>query len=99
MRRYRWFLIGLSLIGLVIAEAAAAQQQPAGSPPQAQTQHQRAPGVPLSPNAGETQKPAAQGERTRTMQERDRLARNRSGPPEPLRQVPMPKPVPSIIAP
>ena len=90
MRRNRWFLIGLVVIGLVVAEAVAAQS----TPPQ-----QRAPGVPMTPNAGELQKREPDAERARALRERARLARNRSAPPEPNREIPMPKPVPSIIAP
>ncbi|WP_332696023.1 hypothetical protein [Bosea sp. (in: a-proteobacteria)] len=97
MRRYRWFLMSLVLIGLVAAEAAAAQEQPGTT--STTTQRQRAPGVPLAPNANEAQKTMPQGERAGNATERDRLARNRGGPPEPNREVPMPKPVPSIIAP
>lgn len=90
MRRNRWFLIGLVVIGLVVAEAVAAQS----TPPQ-----QRAPGVPMTPNASELQKREPDAERARVLRERERLARNRSAPPEPNREIPMPKPVPSIIAP
>ncbi|CAN7658376.1 hypothetical protein [Bosea sp. LjRoot237] len=89
MRKTHWFLIGLIFLGLVAAEAVAAQS----SPPQ------RAPGVPMAPNAGELQKSEPQSERLRVLRERERLARDRSGPPEPNRDIPMPKPVPSIIAP
>lgn len=88
MRKSQWFLIGLVLAGLVVAEAVAAQ-----SPPQ------RAPGVPMTPNVGDVQKNEPRSERERVLRERERLARDRSSPPEPNREIPMPKPVPSIIAP
>lgn len=97
MRRYRWFLMSLVLVGLVAAEAAAAQGQPGSGA--TTTQRQRAPGVPLAPNANEAQKAAPQGERAGSAAERDRLVRNRGALPEPNREVPMLKPVPSIIAP
>ncbi len=99
MRKFPWFLIGLIFAGLIAAEAVAAQgvSNSPQSPPT--TQRQRAPGVPMAPNASEAQKATPQGERSDAASERDRLARNRSAPPEPNREVPMPKPVPSIIAP
>jgi hypothetical protein len=94
MRRTQWLLIGLIFAGLIAAEAVAAQ-----SPPPQQQRQQRAPGVPMAPNAGEVQKVEPRSERLEAMRERERLARDRSGPPAPSRDVPMPKPVPSIIAP
>lgn len=94
MRMNRWILIGLIFAGLVAAEAVAAQSPP--TPPQRQ---QRAPGVPMTPNANEIQKSEPDTERARILRERERLARDRSAPPEPGRAIPMPKPVPSIIAP
>lgn len=97
MRKFPWFLIGLIFAGLIAAEAVAAQG--VSSSPQPTAQRQRAPGVPMAPNASEAQKATPQGERTDAAGERDRLARNRSAPPDPNREVPMPKPVPSIIAP
>jgi hypothetical protein len=96
MRKFPWLLIGLIFAGLVAAEAVAAQGTPNSSSAPT-TQRQRAPGVPMAPNASEAQKATPQG--TDAARERDRLARNRSAPPEPNREVPMPKPVPSIIAP
>jgi hypothetical protein len=94
MRTNRWFLICLILAGLVAAETLAAQ-----SPPAQPQRQQRAPGVPMAPNAGDIQKTEPQSERMRMLRERERLARDRSTPPEPSREIPMPKPVPSIIAP
>jgi hypothetical protein len=94
MRMSRWFLIGLIFAGLVAAETLAAQSPPTPSPRQ-----QRAPGVPMAPNATEVQKNEPQSERMQMLRERERLARDRSAPPAPNREIPMPKPVPSIIAP
>lgn len=94
MRKNSWVLLGLLAVGLLMAEAAAAQS----SLPQTQRQ-QRAPGVPMSPNAGEVQKLEPRSDRVEAKREREQLARDRSGPPEPNREIPMPKPVPSIIAP
>jgi hypothetical protein len=93
MRKNPWVLLGLIVAALVVAEAAAAQS----SPPQ--TSPQRAPGVPMAPNASEVQKLEPRSDRIEAKRERERLVRDRSGPPEPNRPVPMPKPVPSIIAP
>jgi hypothetical protein len=93
MRKHSWVLLGLLAIGLLAAEAAAAQSSPT------QLQRQRAPGVPMTPNAGEMQKLEPRSDRTEATRERERLARDRSSPPEPTRDIPMPKPVPSIIAP
>jgi hypothetical protein len=91
MRKNPWVLLGVIVAALIVAEAAAAQTAPA--------QRQRAPGVPMAPNAGEVQQLEPRSDRVEDRREREQLARNRSGPPEPNRQVPMPKPVPSIIAP
>ncbi|SEL53546.1 hypothetical protein SAMN04515666_104195 [Bosea lupini] len=93
MRKNSWILLGLLAMGLLAAEAAAAQSVPS------ETQRQRAPGVPMSPNAGEVQKLEPRSDRVEARRERQQLARDRSGPPEPNREIPMPKPVPSIIAP
>lgn len=93
MRKNSWILLGLLAMGLLAAEAAAAQSV---SP---EMQRQRAPGVPMSPNAGEVQKLEPRSDRVEARRERQQLARDRSGPPEPNREIPMPKPVPSIIAP
>lgn len=94
MRKNPWVLVGLITVSLAAVNVAAAQS----SPPQTHSQ-QRAPGVPMSPNASEGQKAQPDSARTKALQERERLARDRSGPPEPGREIPMPKPVPSIIAP
>lgn len=94
MRKNPWVFLGLIAAGLIVAEAAAAQSSP---PPQ--PQRQRAPGVPIAPNASEVQKLEPRSDRVEARRERERLARDRSGPPEPNREIPMPKPVPSIIAP
>lgn len=93
MRKHPWVLLGLVAAGLIVADAAAAQSS------QPQAQRQRAPGVPMSPNAGEVQKLEPQSDRVEAKREREQLARDRSRPPEPNREIPMPKPVPSIIAP
>lgn len=91
MRKNPWVLLGVVVAALIVAEAAAAQST--------QTQRQRAPGVPMAPNAGEVQKLEPRSDRVEAKREREQLARDRSGPPEPNREIPMPKPVPSIIAP
>lgn len=91
MRKNPWVLLGVVVAALIVAEAAAAQAAPA--------QRQRAPGVPMAPNAGEVQKLEPRSDRIEARREREQMARDRSGPPEPNREIPMPKPVPSIIAP
>ncbi|KRE22085.1 hypothetical protein ASE66_26945 [Bosea sp. Root483D1] len=91
MRKNPWVLLGLIVAALIVAEAAAAQP--------AQTQRQRAPGVPMAPNASEVQKLEPRSDRVEARRERQQLARDRSAPPEPNREIPMPKPVPSIMAP
>ena len=93
MRKNSWILLGSLAMGLLAAEAAAAQSV---SP---EMQRQRAPGVPMAPNAGEVQKLEPRSDRIEARRERQQLARDRSSPPEPNREIPMPKPVPSIIAP
>lgn len=91
MRKNPWVLLGVVVAALIVAEAAAAQAAPA--------QRQRAPGVPMTPNAGEVQKLEPRSDRIEARREREQMARDRSGPPEPNREIPMPKPVPSIIVP
>lgn len=93
MRKNPWVLLRVIVAALIVAEAAAAQSA------QPQTQRQRAPGVPMTPNTGEVQKLEPRSDSVEARREREQLARNRSTPPEPNREIPMPKPVPSIIAP
>ena len=93
MRKNSWILLGSLAMGLVAAEAAAAQSVSPEMP------RQRAPGVPMAPNAGEVQKLEPRSDRIEARRERQQLARDRSSPTEPNREIPMPKPVPSIIAP
>lgn len=84
-------LLGASLLAPLPAQA----QDPA--PPATVTTRQRAPGVPLAPRSGATARGAPDSP--------DRLRESRPGPngerppPQPDRDLPMPKPVPSIIAP
>lgn len=94
MRKNSWVLLGLIAVGLLAAEAAAAQSVSPQTPRQ-----QRAPGVPMTPNAGEVQKLEPRSDRIEATREREQLARDRSAPPQPNRVIPMPRPVPSIIAP
>lgn len=93
MRGSRWIFLGLVLIGLVMAEAAAAQQ--------GGVERQRAPGVPLAPKPADVYEDIARdgmrpgpdraGPRLDAQQER-KAERGAD------RELPMPKPVPSIIA-
>jgi hypothetical protein len=53
----------------------------------------------MAPSMGEIQKLEPRSDRVEAKREREQLARDRSGPPEPNREIPMPKPVPSIMAP
>ncbi len=90
MRTNRWVLMALVLMALVAAEAAAAQE--AG--------RQRAPGVPLAPKPAEVYEDLAKEDRPAGA---DRPARPLDAPQERRaergaeRDIPMPKPVPSII--
>jgi len=93
MRRNHWAALGLVAAALTVADMAAAQTMPQQSP------RQRAPGVPMAPNAAEASKVQPDGDRPRAQLDRERFARDRTGPAEPNRDVPMPKPVPSIMAP
>lgn len=97
MRRSSWFLMSLVLIGLIAAEAAAGQGQ--SGPEMPTVERERAPGVPMAPNAGEVQKREPAAERAEVQRERARLARDRPGPVQPNRDLPMPRGVPSIIRP
>lgn len=97
MRRSFWFLTGLVLIGLIAAEAAAGQEQ--SSPQTPTAQRERAPGVPMAPNAEEVQQREPAPERAEVQREREQMSRDRQGAPAPNRNLPMPRGVPSIIAP
>lgn len=97
MRRSFWFLMSLVLIGLIAAEAAAGQEQ--SSPDMTTIQRERAPGVPMAPNVGDVQRDEPAAEHAEVRRERERVARDRRGPAQPNRELPMPRGVPSIIAP
>ena len=85
----------LVLAGLLAASlpgALTAQAQTASPPAK-----QRAPGVPMAPRAGETARPAAPDSVAPRDAKRG-VAEDRAQL-RPERDLPMPKPVPSIIAP
>lgn len=84
---------GLLLAGSIAPFPTWAQN----APPAAK---QRAPGVPMAPRADETVRPPA-GERTapRAGGSGERDDRAQAAPPQPSRDPPMPRPVPSIIRP
>lgn len=90
MRKLVPVLAGLLVVGLPGTLSVLAQT---ASPPV----KQRAPGVPLAPRSGEAARPAApdnmapRGEKPGTGEDRAQV--------RPERNPPMPKPVPSIIAP
>ncbi len=88
----------LALAGLFVASAlltSAVQAQ--NSTPPAPTTKQRAPGGPLAPRSGDIarEKPDERGK----IQGSQRGPSGERAPPQPDRDLPMPKPVPSIIAP
>jgi hypothetical protein len=100
MRQHRWFLVFLILAGLVVAEAVAASQ-PTRLAQNDQTPgagRQRAPGVPMAPKPGAVEKLERErdGTAVRVPSQRQEQARNTRGA---NRDLPMLKPVPSIIAP
>lgn len=82
------------LAGFLVATAGAlAVQAQTISPPA----KQRAPGVPLAPRSGEAARPAAPGSAA-PRDEKPGTADDKAQV-RPDRELPMPKPVPSIIAP
>lgn len=89
--------LGLVMASLMMAGSFASLPALAQSAPAAVKQ--RAPGVPLAPRAGEAVRPPA-GERPvpRTELRAPRDDRAQAAP-QPNRDPPMPRPVPSIIAP
>jgi hypothetical protein len=96
MRANRWVFLGLVLAGLVTAETAVAQQGPPVG-----LQKQRAPGVPLAPKPAEIYNDAARERQgsdvdhaPRQIDARQERAAERGAE----RDLPMPKPVPPIIA-
>jgi hypothetical protein len=92
MRGSRWVFLGLLFVGLVAAEAAAAQQ--------GGVERQRAPGVPLAPKPAEAyddiarkdQRPGVDRAAPQLDARQERKAERGAD-----RDLPMPKPVPSII--
>lgn len=84
MKPFTLSLAGLTISGL-IATSAVAQQSPPPSPP-AQQAKQRAPGVPMAPRTDVARLRGDQGADSERRQEADRA-------------LPMPRGVPSIIAP
>lgn len=95
MTKSRWFLIALTLAGLMVAETAIAQVQAPFDPG---IQHERAPGVPLAPRPLDVEQRLGETMTTPMPPPRSELsARPHQLAPE--RDPPMPKPVPSIMAP
>lgn len=85
------------LAGLLVASlpGAASAQAQAVSPPA----KQRAPGVPLAPRSGEAARPPAPNTAAPRDEKRGAGEDKAQAPVRPDRDLPMPKPVPSIIAP
>ncbi|WP_306227896.1 hypothetical protein [Bosea beijingensis] len=87
---------------LVLAGSLIASS-PAILPGQAQTvsppTKQRAPGVPLAPRSGEAARPPAANSAAPRDEKRGTSEDKAQTPVRPDRDLPMPKPVPSIIAP
>ncbi|QEL24331.1 hypothetical protein FQV39_18395 [Bosea sp. F3-2] len=89
----------LAMAGLVLAGSFAPFPTWAQNAPPAVKQ--RAPGVPTAPRADESARPPA-GERATPPRAEGRGQRDdraQAGPPQPSRDPPMPRPVPSIIRP
>jgi hypothetical protein len=82
-------LLAASLPGELVAQVQTA-------PPPAR---QRAPGVPLAPRTGEAARPPASNSVAPRDQQRGAGEGRTQAPVRPDRDPPMPKPVPSIIAP
>ena len=86
MKPFTLSLAGLLMAGLLAAPAEAQQDAP-GTPPASSPQvRQRAPGVPMAPRTDMARLRSDQGARPEQRQEADR-------------NLPMPRGVPSIIAP
>jgi len=96
------FLIGSLLFGLCSAGAAIALEpaRPAQSEPAMGSQRQRAPGVPLAPSPGIVeQREGALAGAGGNIGSRPRSVRQARSGPQVERDPPMPRGVPSIIAP
>ena len=97
MTRFRWFLIGCVLAGVMVAETAIAQGQ---APLDPGIQRERAPGVPLAPRPLDVERRERQiGETITAPMPPARSELHVRAMPAPDRDPPMPKPVPSIMAP
>lgn len=89
----------LAMAGLVLAGSFAPFPTWAQNVPPAEKQP--APGVPVAPRADEAVRPPAgeRGMRPRADRREQRYDRAQAGPPQPSRDPPMPRSVPSIIRP
>jgi hypothetical protein len=98
MRSNRWFFVVAIGAGIVAAESAAASQmvQLAQTQPAPILQRQRAPGVPMAPKADAFDRTTGEHSATPYRTPRDERASNGR---DPDRDLPMPRGVPSIIAP
>lgn len=101
MRKHTGFLIGSVLLGLSAGSALAVEpMRIAQSEPGTSLQRQRAPGVPLAPSPGivEQRESADVGARN-TAASKPRNMRQADNGSQAERNLPMPRGVPSIIAP
>lgn len=93
MRKLKLILPAVLLAGSSFLAPAA----PAQNPPTSPSMQRRAPGVPAAPSPTEIERRKA--ERDSAARERGPDGRAQAAPPSPERDPPMPRPVPSIIAP
>lgn len=102
MRMHKRFLIGSLLLGLSAGGAVALEQtRIAQADPGTSLQRQRAPGIPLAPSPGTVaERERALGDTAQpSPPARPRNVRQASNPSQIERDPPMPRGVPSIIAP
>ncbi|MGX5736281.1 hypothetical protein [Bosea thiooxidans] len=84
---------------LLAGSSFLAPVAPAQNPPTSPSLQRRAPGVPAAPSPTEIERRKAEREGAAKPGERGPDGRAQAPPPSPERDPPMPRPVPSIIAP
>jgi hypothetical protein len=100
MRLTSWFLVPVALAGIGAAGAASASQQMLiAQTPAPGLERERAPGVPIAPQGGVLDRRLDERDHAGSAYRTPRDQRARAQPRDPDRNLPMPRGVPSIIAP
>ena len=101
MRYDKWLFVSAVVAGLgaAVASSAVERQHVAQAAPDRSVMRQRAPGVPMAPQAGDFDRMPSENGRANALPDRPQGEQHARNAPQPDRDPPMPRPVPSIIAP